>query len=131
MNRRLILLLPAVALVALAGCSSSTSDPGASGSATATPGSATVTVTSTGSACDLSAKTATAGEVTFQVSNQGSDVTEFYLYQEDGTTIVGEVEDVTPGLTRDMAVEVVAGSYVAACKPTSDSEGIRTEFTVS
>ena len=42
---------------------------------------------------------AAAGEVTFQVSNQGSDVTEFYLYQEDGTTIVGEVEDVTPGLT--------------------------------
>lgn len=124
--KRALILLPAVALLGLAGCSSSTSS--AEGSAQA---GTTVAVTSTGTTCDLSANTAPAGPVTFQVQNNGSDVTEFYLYQADGTTIVGEVEDVTPGLTRDMAVEVTAGSYVAACKPTSDSEGIRTGFTVS
>lgn len=129
MKRRLI-LLPAVAVVGLAGCSSSTSSDGAASGSPAAAAT-TVTVTSSGNACDLSANTAAAGDVTFQVQNQGSDVTEFYLYQADGTTIVGEVEDVTPGLSRDLAVNVTAGKYVAACKPTSDSEGIRTDFTVS
>lgn len=128
MNR--LLIVPVIAVLGVAGCSSSGStQPSASGSPAA--GATTVTVTSTGSTCDLSATTAPAGNVTFAVTNQGSDVTEFYLYQSDGSTIVGEVEDVTPGLTRDLSADVTAGTYIAACKPTSDSEGIRVDFTVS
>lgn len=129
MNRRL-LILPVIALLGVAGCSSADSGtPTASG--TPDPVGTTVTVTSTGNTCDLSDTTAPAGNVTFAVTNQGSDVTEFYLYQSDGTSIVGEVEDVTPGVMRDLSVDVTAGTYVAACKPTSDSEGIRVDFTVS
>ncbi len=129
MNRALLIPAAAMVLVGMTACSSNSSTSESSASpveSTAT----TVTVTSSGSGCDLSSATASPGPLTFEVVNSGSDVTEFYLYKEDGTTIVGEVEDVTPGTTRDLSVDATAGTYVAACKPTSDSEGIRVDFTV-
>ncbi|MFN8125393.1 MAG: cupredoxin domain-containing protein [Candidatus Nanopelagicales bacterium] len=124
------LMVATAAACTLAACSSGTSSSGSSSAPQETTAT-TVTVTSNGSSCDLSSASASAGPVTFEVVNQGSDVTEFYLYAHDGTTIVGEVEDVTPGTTRDLSVDANPGKYVAACKPTSDSEGIRVDFTVN
>ena len=49
------------------------------------------TVESTDDACTVSADEAPAGTLTFEVSNQGSDVTEFYLLGQDGLRILGEV----------------------------------------
>lgn len=90
-----------------------------------------ITVTASDTACQVSANTAPAGNVTFQIANQGSKVTEFYLYGE-GDRIMGEVENIAPGLTRRLIVEVAAGgTYQTACKPGMADAGIRGTFTVT
>ena len=53
-----------------------------------------------------------AGSITFTVENTGSQTTEFYVYEQDGTTIVGEVENIGPGLSRDLTVDLTEGTYV-------------------
>ncbi|MEV5298454.1 iron uptake system protein EfeO [Amycolatopsis methanolica] len=90
-----------------------------------------ITVEATDSACTVSATTANAGNVTFEVTNKGTKVTEFYLYAE-GDRIMGEVENIAPGLTRKLTVEVPdAGAYQTACKPGMTGDGIRGAFTVT
>ena len=42
-----------------------------------------------------------------------------------------EVENIGPGLTRDLVVDAPAGTYVTACKPGMIGEGIRADFTVT
>ena len=64
------------------------------------------------------------------MSNTGGDVTEFYLLRADGT-VAGEVEDIGPGLSRDLVVQAGPGSYTAACKPGMTGAGIRQPFTVT
>ncbi|MGI8645212.1 MAG: iron uptake system protein EfeO [Nocardioides sp.] len=90
-----------------------------------------IAVTSTDDACDLSAAEAPAGTLTFDVTNGGSQVTEFYLLGDDGLRIVGEVENVGPNLDRQLVLAAPAGRYVAACKPGMVGEGIRADFTVT
>jgi iron uptake system component EfeO len=90
-----------------------------------------ISVTSTDDGCDLSTGEAPSGTLTFDVSNDGSKVTEFYLYADGGDRIAGEVENVGPGLSRQLTLSAPAGSYVAACKPGMKGEGIRADFTVT
>ncbi len=90
-----------------------------------------VTVTSTDNSCDLSADSAPAGPVTFRVTNSGSKVTEFYLYSADGSRIVGEVENIGPGLQGTLIVTVDQGTYLTSCRPGMSGEGIRADFTVT
>jgi len=90
-----------------------------------------LTVESTDDACTLSAAEAPAGTLTFDVTNTGSQVTEFYLLGEDGLRIVSEVENIGPSLNREMTVNAPAGSYFTACKPGMKGEGIRADFTVT
>jgi iron uptake system component EfeO len=94
-------------------------------------GDGPVRVTSSDDGCTLSSKKAGSGTLAFEVKNGGSKVTEFYLYAEDGLRIVGEVENVGPGLTRDLVVSAAPGTYVTACKPGMTGKGIRGEFTVT
>jgi iron uptake system component EfeO len=94
-------------------------------------GTGPISVESSSDACKLSATKAGSGTLTFKVKNTGSKVTEFYLYAEDGQRIVGEVENIGPGLTRDLVVTAAPGSYVTACKPGMEGEGIRAKFTVT
>ncbi len=91
----------------------------------------TVTVTSTDDACELSTDQVGSGNVVFEVTNAGNQVTEFYVYGDDGLRIVGEVENVGPGLTRDLVLRAAPGSYVASCRPGMSGEGIRHGFTVT
>jgi iron uptake system component EfeO len=117
----LALLVPAV----LAGC-------GSSGSADASSSPA-VTVNATDTQCDLSGTTLQPGTTTFSVSNKGSKVTEVYVYGKSGeafTTVVAEVEDIGPGLTRELTADLDAGTYEVACKPGQTGDGIRTRVTV-
>ncbi|QWF82009.1 iron uptake system protein EfeO [Amycolatopsis sp. CA-230715] len=82
-------------------------------------------------ACKVSATTANAGTVTFEIANKGTKVTEFYLYAE-GDRIMGEVENIAPGLNRRLIVEVPeAGKYQTACKPGMVGTGIRGDFAVT
>lgn len=90
-----------------------------------------VQVTATDTECTVAPATVEAGTVTFEISNEGSVVTEFYLYAE-GDEIVSEAEDIGPGLRRELVVDVPdAGSYETACKPGMEGDGIRGAFTVS
>lgn len=115
-----------VAVPLLAACTENTrSDDAASGD------DRTVTVTSTDDGCDLSAVEAPSGTLTFDVTNDGSQVTEFYLLGEDGLRIVGEVENIGPQLSRELVVNAPAGTYITACKPGMKGDGIRADFTVS
>ncbi|ROS76967.1 iron uptake system protein EfeO [Cellulomonas sp. PhB143] len=92
---------------------------------------ATLTVSSTDDACELSATQAPSGPVVFEVTNDGDQVTEFYLLAEDGLRIVSEVENIGPGITRDLVVTAKPGSYQTACKPGMVGDGIRDAFTVT
>ena len=77
------------------------------------------------------AQPAQAGTVTFEVSNAGTKVNEFYVYAE-GDRIISEVENITPGLKRELKVEITEpGTFTTACKPGMVGDGIRAPFTVT
>ncbi len=115
----------AVATLALTACSGST---GAGSGSTA---AGAITVNATDTACELSATTAKAGTVTFEITNAGTKVNEFYVYAE-GDRIVSEVENIAPGLSRQLKVEITEpGTFTTACKPGMVGDGIRGSFTVT
>jgi iron uptake system component EfeO len=118
-------LVAVVGVVPLAALSACGSKDAASGGANA------IAVEASDDACKLSSTNAPAGNVTFDVTNKGSKVTEFYLYGE-GDRIIGEVENIGAGLSRKLTVQVpAAGKYTTACKPGMAGDGIRGEFTVT
>lgn len=90
-----------------------------------------ITVTSTDDKCELSAVEAPAGTLTFNVTNEGSKVTEFYLLGSDGLRILGEVENIGPQLSRQLVVNAPEGSFYTACKPGMKGDGIRAGFAVT
>ena len=94
-------------------------------------GTGTIDVASSADKCALTARTAPSGNVVFKVKNTGSEVTEFYFYAADGLRIVGEVENVGPGISRDLVVRAQPGTYVTACKPGMSGKGIRSTFRVT
>lgn len=118
-----LLALTAVVLPLVAACVDN--DPAASTSAGA------ITVSSTADECTISSATAESGTLTFEVTNDGTDVTEFYLLGHDGLRVISEVENIGPGITRDLVVQVRPGEYVTACKPGMVGDGIRAPFTVT
>ena len=122
-------LAGAVALLALAAC---TTSGGASGAVSSSAGAGgPIAVQATDSQCTVATTTAPAGTITFQVQNTGSKVTEFYVYGA-GDRIVGEVENIAPGLTRELKVEMTEpGTFTTACKPGMVGDGIRAAFTVT
>lgn len=113
-------VLTSAALV-LGACASDPSESSASGA---------LTVKASDSACDVSVTDLEAGPSTFTITNEGSKVTEFYVYA-DGDRIMGEVENVGPGLTRNLVVDLPKGTYEGACKPGMVGDGIRQTLTVT
>jgi iron uptake system component EfeO len=115
-------LLPTCAVLLLpAACAT---DP-----APAAPDTGTVQVEATDDRCAPSRTELTAGVTTLSITNGGSQVTEVYVY--DGDRVVTEKENIGPGTSYDLAVDLPAGSYVLACKPGMVGDGIRTELVVS
>ena len=91
-----------------------------------------LTVDSSADGCSVSAAEAAAGTTSFSITNTGDQVTEFYLLGDDGLRIVGEAENIGPGLTRDLVVQLAEGSYFTACKPGMTGDGVgRAAFTVT
>ncbi|WP_436531588.1 iron uptake system protein EfeO [Actinoplanes sp. HUAS TT8] len=80
--------------------------------------------------CAAGVSTAPAGTAVFAVVNEGSKVTEFYVYA-DGDRVLGEVENILPDVTRDLRVELPAGAYQLACKPGMVGAGVRTALHVT
>jgi iron uptake system component EfeO len=127
MSRTTRVAVLATAAAALAACTSTA--PPSGGDAAA--GGGPIAVTAADDSCEVAAAEAAAGTITFSVRNTGSKITEFYLYGT-GDRIMGEVENIGPGLTRDLIVEVPdGGSYTTACKPGMVGDGIRAPFTVT
>lgn len=126
--RRRTALLPLLALPPLlAACASTTTT-------TDSASRPVVAVSAGDSSCDLARTDLTAGPATFAVTNKGSAQTEVYVYgEQDGAykKIIGEVENIGPGTTRNLDVTLAAGSYEVACKPGQKGDGIRTRVTVS
>lgn len=98
----------------------------------AAPDAQNIQVSSGDEKCDVSTAVAASGTVTFSVANDGTKVTEFYLLGENQLTIIGEVENIAPGTSRDLTVQVGPGEYFTACKPGMIGAGIgQSPFTVS
>ncbi len=100
------------------------------------------------------ATSAPAGQVTFDITNEGTKVHEFVVFktdlpahelpttEEEGSTVVDEegegvelvdeVEDIAPGASATLTVELEPGNYVLLCNiPGHFAEGMHATFTVS
>jgi uncharacterized cupredoxin-like copper-binding protein len=159
----------AIVSLLLAGCTGETSSPAAStagGGGTASAGGSpgaggggTVAVTLQEWSVNLDADSAPAGEVTFQVTNDGpADIHEFVVIRtdldpgdlpvdENGVVdesgegideVVDEIEDIAVGDTQELTVTLDAGNYVLLCNIWSEEEqeshyqmGMRTAFTAT
>ncbi len=120
--RAAVLLLP-TALLAVTACGS---DPAPVRDAAGGP----VAVRAADDACELDRTELAPGRNVLQITNDGSQVTEVYVYGE-GDRVVTEKEDIGPGTTYELTTQLDAGEYVIACKPGMTGDGIRTPITVS
>ncbi|MBL1100914.1 cupredoxin domain-containing protein [Streptomyces sp. 205] len=115
-------LLAVTPLTLLTACAEKGGDGGTSGA---------ISVRAADDACELSRTSAPTGSIAFKITNEGSKITEFYLYSPD-KKVVSEVEGIGPGISRTMKVKVTkAGSYTTACKPGMVGDGIRGGFSVT
>jgi uncharacterized cupredoxin-like copper-binding protein len=124
MRSPLLVTVPLIALLAACG---SSGDSGASGEE--------IAITAGDTTCDVAKTTLSAGKHTFDVTNDGKDVTEVYVYGKGGDgdfdKVIGEVENIAPQTSRDFPVTLSGGDYEVACKPGQKGDGIRTKLTVS
>lgn len=126
-------------VLALAAC-------GSTPAASATP--TTITGTLTEYRIQLSAASAPAGKVTFNVTNSGTIVHEFVILKTDvlakdlpltGDSVdegafnaIGEVEETEAGGTGTFAATMAAGHYAIICNiPGHVALGMTTDFTVN
>ncbi|MFC5834058.1 iron uptake system protein EfeO [Nonomuraea insulae] len=112
----------ALALAAMAACGS--------GPAPSPSGPGKITVAASDTECKVAATEVAAGTTTFSITNGGSKVTEFYVYAP-GDRVMAEVENIVPGLTRELITELPAGAYETACKPGMIGKGLRNAFKVT
>jgi iron uptake system component EfeO len=111
----------AVTGLALAGCSKSSSDDKAEKGATK------VSIEVTDDGCKATPASVAAGPVTFSVKNSGaSKVSEAELLR--GDTIMGEKENLVPGLSGSFSLRLESGKYQVYC-PNAKTE--KTDFTVT
>jgi iron uptake system component EfeO len=104
--RRSGALLALLALVFLAAACGEESTGGGSGN------SVPVKITEAG--CDPAELEVPAGKTTFEVTNDGADaVTEFEVM--DGDTVLGEAENVAPGLSGEFTIDLEPGEYTTYC----------------
>ncbi|MDP9119311.1 MAG: hypothetical protein M3M93_03410 [Actinomycetota bacterium] len=121
-------------------------------------GGGTVAVTLQEFSIGTDPTTADAGEVVFEATNEGpNDVHEFVVFLTDlgptelptdengavvetgdGIELIGEIEDIPVGETKNVTLDLEAGNYVFICNIWDESEqeshyqeGMRTTFTVS
>jgi iron uptake system component EfeO len=114
--------------ISLVGCQAKESETPASNGANAP---AQITVDASDTTCQLSGTEGTTGPSTFVITNNGTKVTEFYVYGA-GDRVMGEVENISPGLERKLIVQLTEpGKYQTACKPGMIGDGLRGDFTVT
>ena len=113
-----------LALVA-SGCSSSSSGSssnGSAGTAASTDKSSTVKIDLTLQGCEPKPAKVPAGPVEFDVTNSGAGgVSEAELRTSDLAHILGEQENLTPGLSGGFSLTVQPGTYTISCPGASQS----------
>ena len=146
--------IPAIVALLVTACAS----PGASPTPADGGGATTVDVTLQEWAVVPAAESAPAGQVTFNVTNEGpEDIHEFVVIATDldpaelptdehgavteggeGMEVVDEIEDLPVGETRELTVNLEAGNYVLLCNIYTAEEdeahyemGMRTAFEVT
>jgi uncharacterized cupredoxin-like copper-binding protein len=107
-----------LATLAFAGCTDDSS------------GGTTAKVTGTDDSCTIDPTELSAGPIDFEFTNEGKKVSELYVVRANGD-IAGEVENVTPNLTRSLKADLTAGDYKVRCKPGQSGDGIEADFTVT
>jgi iron uptake system component EfeO len=118
----------ALAAAAAAGCSSSSGSSGSKGS-TASSKTSQVTIKLTPQGCMPKPAKISAGQVDFNVANQDADaVSEAELRTADSGRILGEQENLSPGLSGGFSLNIQPGSYKISCPGAAQS---RWTFTVS
>ncbi|MBI3649110.1 MAG: hypothetical protein HY240_10245 [Actinobacteria bacterium] len=97
---------------------------------------------------DLASANASTGEVTFAITNEGPSMHEFVVIKtdlapdalptqgvevtEDSLDGIGEAEDIEPGTTASLSLNLAPGSYVVICNiPGHYGQGMTAGFTVS
>ncbi len=121
MNRTASILAAALALGSLTACADKVDE----------SQSTNFTVAATDDACTVSGAEATTGTSTFEVTNNGEKTTEFYVYTSGGR-VVGEVENIGPGATRKLVVQITdPGDYTLTCKPGMVGDGFSQTLKVT
>jgi uncharacterized cupredoxin-like copper-binding protein len=144
MRRLLVLALPLL-LVGIAGCG----DDGDGGGGDDDSAGTTVDATLQDFSIDLSADSASAGQVTFAITNNGPSTHEFVVLAtdlapgdlptddagdvaEDEVTPVDEAEDIADGDHPELTVDLEPGHYVVICNvPGHYRQGMAAELTVT
>ncbi len=152
---RRLLAAAAITSLVMVGCTTDDASPGADGG---DGGEATVVAVSLQEWAVVPAQnSAPAGDVTFEVTNDGpDDVHEFVVLKTDlapgdlpvdengvvseegeGIEVIDEIEDIPVGDSQDLTVALDPGSYVLLCNIWSEDEqeahyemGMRVAFTV-
>lgn len=143
--------LAAVAGSMLVGCSPSGAPSSAPSAAPPAAGTA-ITAGLSEFKIELSATTAPAGPVSFALTNTGTTIHEFVVFQTDlavdklpmtadgtvvdeegaGITLIDEVEDIAAGASASLDVTLPAAHYVLICNiPAHYTSGMRVDFTAS
>jgi len=112
-----------LALVA-SGCSSSTSSAkGSTGAAASGDKSSTVKISLTSQGCEPKPAKVPAGAVEFEVTNSGAGgVSEAELRTSDLAHILGEQENLTPGLSGGFSLTIQPGTYKISCPGASQQD---------
>ncbi|PWJ53471.1 iron uptake system component EfeO [Quadrisphaera granulorum] len=129
-----VLPLASLAALALSSCGALVDAPSSSSSVAASDGAsggadASVAINATDTACEVAKTDLPGGVTTFSITNGGSQVTEVYVY--DGDRIVTEKENIGPGTSYDLTVDLTEGKYEVACKPGMVGDGIRQAIAVT
>ncbi|MFI6323272.1 iron uptake system protein EfeO [Nonomuraea sp. NPDC050556] len=128
MSASIRLTIGALALAGLTACAAETPAATNGSAVPAKPGKIAVAASDTD--CKVAVTEVAAGTSTFAITNGGSKVTEFYVYAA-GDRVMAEVENIVPGLTREVIAELPAGAYETACKPGMVGKGIRNALKVT
>lgn len=124
-------------------------DDGGSKTTSGGAGDGTVSATLKDFDLSLSTSTAPAGEVTFDITNDGPSVHEFVVFHTDlaadglgtedglvdedldGLDLVDEAEDIEPDATTSLTVDLDPGAYVVLCNIQGHYEaGMYSAFTI-
>jgi iron uptake system component EfeO len=125
--RTLALAAAAAASLGLAACGGDDADGGGG----AGSGATNLQVELTDAGCTPSTLTAPAGKVRFEAVNNGtSKTTEVELKNADGI-ILGERENLTPGLSGDFSLQLDPGEYVVYCAVPGDLDRKAGKLTVT